>query len=218
MYRYVIFDLDGTLLDTLGDLSDAGNWVCAQHGWPTHTVREYRRFVGNGLVKLAQRFSPEDCRSPQQIQQTVKEFAAYYEQHRADRTAPYSGIPELLNDLKKDGVKLAVLTNKVDKIARLVVEEYFPGVFAWVQGSVDGFPAKPDPALLYQLMEKMGASAEETLFVGDSEVDIQTACNGNIKSCGVLWGFRDREVLERQGAYVLAEDARELYAVIREGN
>ena len=174
--------------------------------------------MGNGLVKLAQRLSPEDCRSPQQIQQTVKEFAAYYEQHRADRTAPYSGIPELLNDLKKDGVKLAVLTNKVDKIARLVVEEYFPGVFDWVQGSVNGLPAKPDPALLRQLMEKMGASAEETLFVGDSEVDIQTACNGSIKSCGVLWGFRDREELERQGAYVLAEDARELYAVIREGS
>jgi len=218
MYRYVIFDLDGTLLNTLDDLMDAGNWVCANHGWPTHTAGEFRRFVGNGLVKLAQRFSPEDQRSPEQIRRTVEEFAQYYGQHRADKTAPYPGLPALLRQLQQDGVEMAVLTNKVDNIARLVVEEYFPGVFRWVQGSQDGMPAKPDPALLHQLMDNMGADAQNTLFVGDSDVDIQTAKNGGLKSCGVLWGFRDREELKAQGADMLVSTAEELYQAITERN
>ena len=217
MYKNVIFDLDGTLLNTIDDLADAGNWVCRNHGWPTHSVEEYKYYVGNGMAKLAARFAPEDWRTPEGVAAILEEFMPYYNAHKEDKTAPYPGIRELLDRLKGAGVRLAVLSNKAHTLAPEIIEGYFPGVFDCVQGALDGVPTKPDPALLHRLMGELGASREDTLFVGDSNVDIRTAKNGGLAGCGVLWGFRGREELEAEGADFLVSAPEDLAALILAG-
>lgn len=212
--RYVIFDLDGTLLNTIDDLADAGNWVCRNHGWPVHTVEEYKGYVGNGMAKLAARFAPQDWRTPEGIQAILDEFMPYYDAHKVDKTAPYAGMPQALPKLKAAGISMAVLTNKADQMAGPVVEAYYPGVFPIVQGALPGFPTKPDPTLLHKLMKRMGAGKENTLFVGDSNVDIRTAKNGGLVSCGVMWGFRSRGELEAEGADYVVETPAELAELI----
>ena len=214
MYQNVIFDLDGTLLNTIDDLAEASNYVCRLHGWPTHTVEEYKRFVGNGMAKLAERFAPEDWRTPEKVEQLLGEFMPYYDQHKQDKTAPYVGMPQALERLKAAGVHMAVLTNKADQMAAPVVNGYYPDVFPMVQGAVKGFPTKPDPTLLHRLMSRMGATPADTLFVGDSNVDIRTAKNGGLTSCGVLWGFRGRTELEQEGADFIVETPEELADLI----
>ena len=214
MYQNVIFDLDGTLLNTIDDLADAGNWVCRNHGWPTHTVEEYKRYVGNGMARLAVRFSPEEWHTEEGVQKILDEFLPYYAAHKEDKTAPYPGVPELLEHLRAAGVSIAVLSNKAHALAVPVIEGYFPQKFQYIQGGVEGLPLKPDPALLLKLMENMGATQENTLFVGDSNVDIRTAKHAGVTSCGVLWGFRGREELEREGADLLASSAKELETLI----
>lgn len=214
MYQNVIFDLDGTLLNTIDDLADAGNWVCRSHGWPVHSVEEYKRYVGNGMAKLAARFAPEDWRTQERIQMILEEFMPYYNIHKKDKTAPYPGILALLERLKGAGVHMAVLSNKAHSLVPAIIEGYFPNVFQYTQGAVDGIPGKPDPTLLFRLMEKMEAVRQNTLFVGDSNVDIRTAKNGGLTSCGVLWGFRSREELEAEGASCLAAVPEELEDLI----
>lgn len=214
MFKYVIFDLDGTLLNTIDDLADAGNWVCRNHGWPTHTVEEYKRYVGSGMARLAVRFSPEEWHTEEGVQKILDEFLPYYAAHKEDKTAPYPGVPELLEHLRAAGVSIAVLSNKAHALAVPVIEGYFPQKFQYIQGGVEGLPLKPDPALLLKLMENMGATQENTLFVGDSDVDIRTAKHAGVTSCGVLWGFRGREELEREGADLLASSAKELETLI----
>ena len=216
MYQNVIFDLDGTLLNTIDDLADAANWVCERHGWPTHTVEEYKQLVGNGMAVLAQRFVPADWRTPVGIAQVLGEFMPYYDAHKEDKTAPYPGLPELLSELKGAGVKVAVLSNKAHSLVPDILEHYFPGVFSYAQGALEGQPTKPDPTLLHKLMGEMGATKDNTLFVGDSNVDARTAKNGGLTCCGVLWGFRGREELVREGADFLAEDAGALKKLILE--
>ena len=216
MYRSVIFDLDGTLLNTLEDLAAAGEYVCAQNGWPAHTLEEYRYFVGNGIPKLCERFSPADQRSPERLARTLEQFTRYYDAHKEDFTAPYPGIAELLDALEKNGVVFGVLTNKAHPLAVGVLEHYFPGRFTFVQGAKPGVPVKPDPAGLHQLMAAMGADAASTLFVGDSNVDIRTAKNGGLAGCGVLWGFRTEEELRGEGADYIAADPAALARIILE--
>ena len=215
MFTHVIFDLDGTLLDTLEDLADATNWVCEQHGWPTHPVEAYKYFIGNGAPKLLERAAPHGVELTEELRkQLLEEFTLRYTAHKADKTAPYPGIPQTLERLKQAGIVMAVLTNKPDGAARPIVEGYFPGMFQVVQGSLPGVPTKPDPTVLFKLMERIGAKEESTIFVGDSNVDIQTAKNGGLHSCGVLWGFRTREELLGEGADNLARTAEELTDLI----
>ncbi len=211
MYKYVIFDLDGTILNTLEDLAAATNWVCARHGWPAHTLEEYRRFVGNGAPKLLERVVPEGVPVTHALRRvTLEEFTQRYNAHKEDKTTAYPGVPELVRRLREAGVTLAVLSNKPHEAAWPVVERYYPGLFHRVQGALPDVPVKPDPTLLRRLMEDLGASQEDTLFVGDSNVDIRTAKNGGLVSCGVLWGFRTRAELEAEGADHLAAAPEEL--------
>ena len=214
MFHNVIFDLDGTLLDTIDDLADAGNYVCRLHGWPTYTVEEYKRFVGNGMAKLVARFVPEEWRAPEGVAAILEEFMPYYDAHKEDKTAPYAGMPQAAAKLREEGVSIAVLSNKADQMAGPVVEHYYPGLFPLVQGALDGVPTKPDPTLLHKLMGRMGATKADTLFVGDSNVDIKTAKNGGLTSCGVLWGFRTRAELEEEGASIIVETPQELVQVV----
>ena len=170
--------------------------------------------VGNGIPKLVERFAPEGARDEATLKEALEQFSARYDAHKEDKTAPYTGLPEVVRMLKEAGVSMSVLTNKADELAGPVVESYYPGVFSIVQGAIPGYEPKPDPALLQRLMERMGAERGNTLFVGDSNVDIRTAKNGGLTSCGVLWGFRGREELEKEGADQLVEEPQELLEVI----
>lgn len=209
MYKHVIFDLDGTLLNTIDDLADTGNHVCTLHGWPTHTVDAFKLMVGNGIPKLVERFAPQGT-SQEVLDQAFQEFMDWYGVHKEDKTAPYAGMPEVAKALREAGVSIAVLSNKADVMAGPVVEHYYPGIFPVVQGALPGLPTKPDPTLLHKLMDRLGATQEDTLFVGDSNVDIRTAKNGGLTGCGVLWGFRSREELEAAGADVIVSTPQEL--------
>ncbi len=213
MYTHVIFDLDGTLLNTLDDLADAGNHVCAARGWPTWPTEAYKTMVGNGIPKLVSRFAPEGTEG-EALAAALTEFTAYYDLHKEDKTAPYPGIPGTLAALKAAGVTMAVLTNKADTLAGPLVERWFPGVFTAVQGALPGQPTKPDPTLLRRLMARIGAEQGSTLFVGDSNVDIRTGKDGGLDTCGVLWGFRSVRELEQEGAGRLIEAPAELVKLV----
>lgn len=215
MYQNVIFDLDGTLLNTLEDLADAVNWVCIQHNWPVHTVEEYKYFVGNGAPKLLERVVPPSVKITDELRRvTLTEFTERYNAHRSDRTTAYPGMVETMFRLREAGVTLAVLSNKPHEAAGPVVERYYPGVFAAIQGALPDVPVKPDPTLLYKLMGELRAVPKDTLFVGDSNVDICTAKNGGLTGCGVLWGFRTRQELESEGADYIVETPEELRGLI----
>ena len=213
MFQTVIFDLDGTLLDTMPDLIAAGNHVCQQRGWPKRSIDAYRIMVGIGMRNLLQELAPAGAEDPG-LDNAITEYLDYYGKHNADKTLPYPGIPTLLNALKEKGIRMAICSNKSDEFSKKLAEHYFPGVFQAVRGQIDGFPGKPDPACVRLIMDELGAVASATLYVGDSNVDIQTAHNSGIVSCGVSWGFRGRQELEDAGAEHIVDTAEELLALI----
>lgn len=214
MYKTVIFDLDGTLLDTLGDLTDACNFICGQRGWPAVTETQVRHMVGNGNAKLVERLTPPAFRTETGLAETLGEFLAYYDAHKMDRTAPYPGVPAALAALKEAGVTLAVFSNKADALCPGLIRHYFGDVFRAVRGKRAGVPAKPDPAGVWDLMGELGAAPETTVYVGDSDVDVLTGHNAGLAVCGVTWGFRGRAELETAGAELLADTGGELAALL----
>jgi len=213
MFKTVIFDLDGTILNTIDDLANAGNWTCRQMGWQEYSVAQYKKMVGRGIPNLIRAMAPAGSREDA-VEKALGLFSVYYADHNLDITAPYTGIPELLAAVKAAGVQLAVYSNKADEFCGGIVENFFPGVFDVIRGKVEGVPVKPDPAGLGMLMERLGARKESTLYVGDSNVDMETAANGGVVSCGVTWGFRDREELLAAGAVHLADEPAQLQALI----
>lgn len=214
-FTHVIFDLDGTLLNTLDDLTAAGNHVCELHGWPTFSVDAYRFKVGNGMPKLVERFMPAEYLGDQQMFQIAyTELCAYYDAHKEDRTAPYQGIPEMLDALRAAGLTLAVLTNKDHAAAAPLVKHYFgPDRFALVQGRVDAFPPKPAAPITLHVLEQLEADPATTLYVGDSNVDVQCGHNAGMQVAGAAWGFRGRTELEREGAEFIAETPSDLVGI-----
>lgn len=208
-----VFDLDGTLLDTLGDLADAANWVLREMGLPVHPEEAYRRFVGNGAKLLCQRMLPPERQDDRTAAQALELFNCRYQKHLFDRTAPYPGIPALLETLAARGIGLGVVSNKPDPFVRPIVERYFPGRFGAVSGPLEG-RLKPDPAGVLRALGELGASPKRALYVGDSGVDMETARRGGLRSCGVLWGFRDEQELRESGAEFLISSPEELLKLV----
>ena len=216
MFQTVIFDLDGTLLDTSEDLTAAGNHVCRENGWPEYEVSEFMSLVGHGIPNLVSRFSPPDAQSPERLAESLRQFSAWYGAHSMDKTHPYPGIENMLSRLRADGVQMAVYSNKADDFSKALIEHFFPGCFALIQGKRDGIPVKPDPTGLRVILDQLQADPGKTLFAGDSSVDIRTGQNAGIKTCGVSWGFRSRASLEEAGADHIADRAEDLESIIRQ--
>ena len=208
-YRAAVFDLDGTLLNTLADLADSGNELLASYGMAPHPEPAFRYFVGNGSRKLMERILPG--KSPEQIDEALARYKAIYEKHLTAKTTPYAGISETLSALKARGVQMAVCTNKHISAAEALIRKYFPAdTFEAFEGDRPGVPRKPDPAHVRIVLEKMGVRPEETVYLGDSGVDMQTAVNAGTLSVGVLWGFREKDELMENGAQILLSKPSEL--------
>lgn len=211
-YSTYIFDLDGTLLDTLLDLANAVNHAMQSMGYPTRTVDEVRSFIGNGIRMLIKRSVPTGT-SDEAYEKTLGIFTAYYLEHIADFTAPYEGIIEVVDTLRARGCKLAVVSNKADRAAKAVVKRFFGDRFDIVVGKMDCFPSKPEPDSVLYAIEKLGAKAEDCIYIGDSEVDVQTAHNAGLRCIGVTWGNRDRQVLIDNGAEYTVDTPSEILGV-----
>ena len=208
-YKYVLFDLDGTILDTLDDLADATNAALRECGYPERTKEEVRMFVGNGIRKLIERAVPTGT-SEEDIVRTHEAFTAYYSVHCKDKTKPYDGILELVRTLKQNGIASAVISNKADYAVKALCEEYFEGLFELSVGEREGIRKKPAPDSVFEAMRVMGAKKDETVYIGDSDVDVMTAENAGIDCIGVSYGFRGREFLQQHGAKVIADTVSEL--------
>ena len=204
----VIFDLDGTLLDTVADLAAAVNYALNLHGYPERTVDEVRRFVGNGARKLILR-SLNGVETPD-LDETVADFRNYYSKHTAVLTAPYPGITDLLRLLKEKGIGTAIVTNKYDSAAQALNLHYFGDLIPIAIGEKEGGRHKPAPDSVLVAMEKLNADPASTVYVGDSEVDVETAKNASLPCFSVTWGFRDRDTLRSAGAETLFDTADEL--------
>lgn len=215
MVRLVIFDLDGTLLDTVGDLAGACNDLLAAHGYPTHAQQEYYYFVGNGINKLIERALPRDIASPEAAAALRPEFVGLYQSRITRLTEPYEGIRELLAELRRRGIGLAVASNKYQEGTRELVSHFFADMeFRAVFGQRDGVPVKPDPAVVREIMTITKTEAGEVLYVGDSGVDMQTARNAGVRSAGVTWGFRPRAELESCGACRIVDSPAEILELL----
>lgn len=199
----VLFDLDGTLVDTLGDLADATNEALRRRGFPEYPEEQYRQMVGNGARRLIERALGERC-TPELTGQLLADFVRIYDEGCLRRTAPYPGIPEAVTALKERGLRMAVVTNKPEEQAVKIVRHFFgPHVFICVVGGRPGRAAKPDPAAALEVLAALGVPPAAALFVGDSDVDMQTAHNAGMRSAGAVWGFRGEEELRRAGAGIL---------------
>ena len=216
MKKLVLFDLDGTLINSIDDLADSTNYALQQCGLPLHTVDEYKYFVGNSVDPLIRRALPEEEKENQELFDRVKKiYLSYYAAHSKDKTRPYPGISDLLSRCNKAGVLVAVVSNKPDDITADVVRYYFPQIhFAATMGPKEGIPKKPDTAGVREVLRITGIALEDALYVGDTWVDMQTAQNSGVQSCGVLWGFRTRQELVENHADFIAANAAELAEII----
>lgn len=211
MTRLIIFDLDGTLLDTIDDLATSVNHALRKNGYPEHELAEYPFFVGNGVYKLIERAMPESARTEENVQRLRRDFVAHYTEHNTDLTVPYPGIGELVAELSRRGIGMAVASNKYLEATRKLVTHYFgAGTFRVVLGQREGIAPKPDPTIVYDILSETGVPAGETLYVGDSGVDMRTAANAGLRSAGVTWGFRPRKELEDNGARHIVDTPAEL--------
>ena len=211
MFRAVLFDLDGTLTDTLSDIACAMNRALRLHGLPEWPVDAYRYLVGNGAKVLSERC----VRERQELAPAVRaDYQAYYEQHNLVRTRPYDGVPEMLRALAEAGMTLAVLSNKPDADTKNIVRHFFPDIpFSVVRGQVEGVPVKPDPAGAIAVAREMGVAPGDFLYLGDTAVDMRCALAAGMHPVGALWGFRTAEELRDNGAEALVQQPGELLAL-----
>lgn len=212
MKKAVIFDLDGTLLNTLDDLADSTNYALSRFGYPTRTIDEVRQFVGNGVAKLIERAIPEGKNNPN-FEKCLAIFKENYAQNMYNKTTPYNGIIEMLSNLKSKGIKIAVVSNKFDLAVKELCKKYFEGFidFAAGENEAQGIKKKPAPDTVISVLNEFNFASEDAVYVGDSDVDIMTAKNSKMPCISVTWGFRDEKFLLENGATILINAPSEIY-------
>lgn len=212
MKKAVIFDLDGTLLNTLDDLADSTNYALSRFGYPTRTIEEVRQFVGNGVAKLIERAIPDGKNNPN-FEKCLSIFKENYAQNMYNKTAPYNGIIEMLSNLKSKGIKIAVVSNKFDLAVKELCKKYFEGFidFAAGENEAQGIKKKPAPDTVLSVLNEFNFAPEDAVYVGDSDVDIMTAKNSKMPCISVTWGFRDEKFLLENGATILINAPSEIY-------
>lgn len=216
-YTTIVFDCDGTLLNTLDDLADTMNYVLKANNYPTRTLDEIRRFVGNGLGKLVERAVPAGTSAETQAD-LLAQFKEYYAEHWQDKTAPYEGIYQLLDTLKEEGYKIAVVSNKIQEGVIALNEQYFKGYFEVGIGERPGLARKPEPDMVNKALEELGSTTEEAVYIGDSEVDLATAQNSKLLPIAVTWGFREEALLREKGAVNIAHKPDDVLGILNELN
>lgn len=198
-YKLAMFDLDGTVLDTLEDLTDATNAALTMHGYPGHSIDAVRSFVGNGIGNLIRRALPKGT-DELIIDTVLGDFKKYYAEHCADKTRPYDGVLDMLHTLREAGVRTAVISNKADFAVKVLAEQYFQGLFDVALGEREGVPRKPDPQGVLEVMNGLGFAPGDSVYIGDSDVDVLTAKNAGVDGIFVTWGFRSADCLREAGA------------------
>lgn len=212
-YNTVIFDLDGTLLNTLDDLRDSLNEILKQNGFEPRTLEDVRRFVGNGVWNLVRQSVEETC-SDDEVSRILEDFKAHYKHNMQNKTRPYNGIMELLLDLNRFNYKIAIVSNKFDSAVKSLAKTYFGELIPVAIGETQEIRRKPAPDSIFKAIQELGSDLESTILVGDSETDVRTAKNAGIPCIAVTWGFRCREVLREEGADYLIDTPRELLTLI----
>ncbi|MBO4978105.1 MAG: HAD family hydrolase [Muribaculaceae bacterium] len=217
MKSYVIFDLDGTLLNSIDDLAQATNHALAAMDFPQHGMWVYPNMVGNGVTKLIERALPDDARSEKNIRAALAHFTEYYNEHCCDATTPYPGIDGLLADLTARGINLAVTSNKYQEAVTKIINHYFPDAnFRAILGNEDGMPRKPDPSIVFKALGMCPTPKADVLYVGDSGVDMETARRACVESCGVTWGFRTIHELKEAMADHIVSTPDQIAALVLE--
>ncbi|MCI5844431.1 MAG: HAD family hydrolase [Oscillospiraceae bacterium] len=214
-YQLAIFDMDGTILNTLQDLTNSLNAALAKSGYPQHTAEEVRFFVGNGIRKLIERGVPAGT-PVEQIDTVHHDFTAHYQVHCADTTQPYDGIPELLQTLRRAGCKTAVVSNKADYAVQELCKQYFDGMFDFAVGEREQILKKPAPDSVNEVLQKLQIDRKQAVYIGDSDVDVQTAKNAAMDGIFVEWGFRSKEFLLEHGAVLTVSAPNEIAHIILE--
>ncbi len=210
-YRAVLFDLDGTLLDTLDDLADSMNAALNRFRFPTHPVDAYRYFVGDGMATMATRVLPETHRDPQTVERVVDAMRAQYSDHWADKTHPYEGVTQMLEQLQGRGIAMGVLSNKPDDSTKLMVKRLLPNAsFEVVRGALPDVPLKPDPTAPIEIADAMSVSPQQFLYLGDTATDMQTARSAGMYPIGAVWGFRTPDELTSHGVQSLIDSPLQL--------
>ena len=212
----IIFDLDGTLINTIDDLGQACNYALAACGFPTHKIEDYPRLVGNGINKLIERALPEEQRQEETVMQVREYFVPYYDEHNCDYTRPYEGIPQLLKTLKEQGHYLAVASNKYQAATEKIVAQLFPGIFDIVLGERENIARKPDPQIVYDILSTLNTQLSTTncLYIGDSLVDAQTAKAANLPFVACTWGFCTHEQLQSASPDYMVNHPNEILTLI----
>lgn len=208
-YKAAIFDMDGTILNTLQDLQNATNYALREHNFPERTYEEVRNFVGNGVQKLIERALPEGS-SDETVQTVLASFKTYYKVHSTDTTAPYEGIPEAIKKLREAGIKTAVVSNKPDFGVQDLVKDFFPNLFDAALGEKTGIAKKPAPDMVNSALDSLAVSKTDSVYIGDSDVDFMTAKNSGLSFIGCSWGFKGRSFLEKLGAGTIVDNAEQL--------
>ena len=216
MKKLIIFDLDGTLLDTIEDLANSVNFALNLHNFPTHPIEAYNYFIGNGVNKLLERALPAEYQNADMVSMLKVDFIKHYYAHSEEFTKPYKGISELISKLDNDGFQIGVASNKIHPATTELIQRFFPNTkFTAVFGQREGYPVKPNPSILEEIIEIANLEKSEVLYVGDSGVDVATAYNAKVDFVGVLWGFRPQKELEEVGAQEFVQTAEELYDLIK---
>ena len=215
MKKLIIFDLDGTLINTIADLGACTNYALEKLGYPTHDIESYKFRVGNGINKLFRRSLPEGEKTDENVLRVRREFIPYYNAHNTDLSRPYPGMVELLEALQTEGILLAVASNKYQEATTKIIGELYPSIrFSAVLGQREGINIKPDPQIVFDILQATGVDKAGVLYVGDSGVDMQTGLNAGVETCGVTWGFRPRTELEPFHPQHIVDSVEELRQII----